>query len=86
VTLAFGVEAIGGESKTIGAYGTTFVVVAAYGPFGFVFVRLVSTEVDGSSGVQASVDGMEKDIVTETSVTGNSIDTEGGIEAWELAQ
>jgi hypothetical protein len=29
---------------------------------------------------------MEKDIVTEASVTGHSIDTERRIEAWELAQ
>jgi hypothetical protein len=86
VALAFGVEAIGGEGKPIGANGTTFVIVAAHGPLGFVIVRLVSAEIDGAPGMQARVDGMEKESVTETSVTSHSIDTEGRIEAWELAQ
>ncbi len=86
VALAFGVEAIGGEGKSIGANGTAFVVETARVPFGFVFVALVSAEIDGASGAQASVDGMKKDIVTETSVTGHNIDTERRIEERELTQ
>jgi hypothetical protein len=46
----------------------------------------VSAEINGSTGVQARIDSMKKDIVTETSITGNSIDTQRRIEVGELAQ
>jgi hypothetical protein len=51
VALTFGVKAIGGEGKAIGANRTAFVVVAAHRPQGFGFVGLVSTEIDGAPGV-----------------------------------
>jgi len=86
VAVAFGVKAIGSEGKAIGANRTTFVVVAAHRPQGFVFVRLVSAKIDSSAGVQARVDSMKKNIVAETSITGNGIDTQGRIETRELAQ
>ncbi len=86
VALAFEVKAIGSEGKAIGANRTTSVIIAAHRPQGFVFVRLVSAEIDGSPGVQARVDSMKKNIVAETSITGNGIDTQGRIETRELAQ
>jgi hypothetical protein len=46
----------------------------------------VSAEINSSAGVQARIDSMKKDIVTETSITGNSIDTQRRIEVGELAQ
>jgi len=84
VTLAVGVEAVGGEGIAMRTHRAAFIVVAAHDPSRFVLVGLVSAQVDDATGVKVVVHHTQNDAVAEASIPSDGIHVEVRVEGGEL--
>ncbi len=72
VTLSVCIKAIRGESVSIGANGTPFVIVTPRGPLCFVFVGGMCAQVNHPLGTTL-IDGVQKRVIAEPCISGNDI-------------
>jgi len=81
--LTLRVKAVGGERIAEGTEGAPFVIIAAQGPADFVAVDLMAAQINHPFGAQL-VDGREKNIVTQASIAGHSVEIEVRVEILQL--